>query len=358
MRRFSYSLLAAALFTGCGDTPAPAPAELRITPVVETASLGEDADDPAIWISPADPSASLILGVNKAPAPGGAIGVFDLDGTLVQLIDGIDRPNNVDLEYGFPLGGETVDIAVATERYRGRLRVFAVDPQERRLRDVSSADSLQVFAGEPGERAAPMGVSLYRRPSDNAFFAIVSRKEGPSGAYLWQYRLEDDGAGRVRAVKVREFGAFSGTGEIEAVAVDDEFGHVYYADELAGIHKYHADPDHPNAAEEIQFFGQDGFQGDREGLAIYASAGGGYIVCTDQVVGGSAYPVYSRNAESPAALIGIVHGGADETDGIEATSAPLGPRFPSGLLVVMNSVGKNFMLYDWRDVEAALETSK
>ena len=208
MRRFSYSLLAAALFTGCGDTPAPAPAELRITPVVETASLGEDADDPAIWISPADPSASLILGVNKAPAPGGAIGVFDLDGTLVQLIDGIDRPNNVDLEYGFPLDRETVDIAVATERYRGRLRVFAVDPQERRLRDVSSADSLQVFAGEPGERAAPMGVSLYRRPSDNAFFAIVSRKEGPSGAYLWQYRLEDDGAGRVRAVKVREFGAF------------------------------------------------------------------------------------------------------------------------------------------------------
>ena len=156
MRRFSYSLLAAALFTGCGDTPAPAPAELRITPVVETASLGEDADDPAIWISPADPSASLILGVNKAPAPGGAIGVFDLDGTLVQLIDGIDRPNNVDLEYGFPLGGETVDIAVATERYRGRLRVFAVDPQERRLRDVSSADSLQVFSqANPGSGPRP-----------------------------------------------------------------------------------------------------------------------------------------------------------------------------------------------------------
>ena len=53
-------------------------------------------------------------------------------------------------------------------------------------------------------------------------------------------------------------------------------------------------------------------------------------------------------------LVGIVKGGADETDGIEATSVPLGARFPNGLLVVMNSVGKNFMLYDWRDVEAAL----
>lgn len=357
MRHLFSISLAAALLTGCGEPPAP-PMDPRIQPVVETASLGEDADDPAIWVNPADPAASLILGVNKAPAPAGAVGVFDLDGQLVQLIDGIDRPNNIDLEYGFPLGGETVDIAVATERYQSRLRVFAVDPQARRLRDVSSPDGLQVFAGETGERAAPMGVSLYRRPSDNAFFAIVSRKEGPTDGYLWQYRLEDDGAGRVRAVKVREFGAFSGTGEIEAVAVDDEFGHVYYADELAGVHKYHANPDHPAGAAQLQFFAQDGFQGDREGLAVYASAGGGYVLCTDQITGGSAYQVYSRSAESPAVLVGTVKGGADETDGIEATSAPLGPRFPNGLLVVMNSVGKNFMLYDWRDVATALAAAK
>lgn len=354
MRTFCYPLLAIGLLLGCGETPATQE-ELRIEPVVETASLGEDADDPAIWINSADPAQSLILGVNKAPAPAGAVGVFDLDGKLVQLIDGIDRPNNVDLEYGFVLGGETVDIAVATERYQSRLRVFAVDPVERRLRDVSSPDGLQVFVGETGERAAPMGVSLYRRPSDNAIFAIVSRKEGPMEGYLWQYRLEDDGAGRVRAVKVREFGAFSGTGEIEAVAVDDDFGHVYYADELAGVHKYHADPDQAGAAAQLQFFAQQGFQGDREGLAVYAAAGGGYILCTDQIVGGSAYQVYSRTSDSPAEFLGVVRGGADETDGIEATSAPLGPRFPNGLLVVMNSVGKNFMLYDWRDVETALK---
>ena len=32
-------------------------------------------------------------------------------------------------------------------------------------------------------------------------------------------------------------------GEIEAVAVDDAPGYVYYADEGNGTHKYHADPD-------------------------------------------------------------------------------------------------------------------
>jgi 3-phytase len=83
----------------------------------------------------------------------------------------------------------------------------------------------------------------------------------------------------VRAQKVREFGRFSGTKEIEAVAVDDELGYVYYADEGDGIHKYHADPDHPEAARELAHFGREGFQGDREGIAIYGLAGGrGYIV--------------------------------------------------------------------------------
>ena len=71
-----------------------------------------------------------------------------------------------------------------------------------------------------------MGIGLYRRPKDGAIFAIVSPKAGPKTNYLWQYRLDDDGTGRVKATFVRRFGAFSGNGEIEAVAVDDELGYV------------------------------------------------------------------------------------------------------------------------------------
>lgn len=356
MRFIFYLSIAAALLFSCSD--APPSAELRIHAVVATEPLGEDADDPAIWVNPADPSASLIFGVNKAPAPDGAVGVFDLDGKLLQLINGVDRPNNIDLEYGFPLGGQIVDIAVATERYQNRLRVFAVDPQERRLRDVSSSEGLQVFVGEVGERAAPMGVSIYRRPSDNAFFAIVSRKEGPAQGYLWQYRLEDNGEGLVQAVKVREFGVFSGTGEIEAVAVDDQLGYVYYADELAGIRKYHADPDQPDADKELELFADDAFEGDREGIAVFASESGGYIVCTDQIIGDSAYRFYSRETNAPARLIGVIRGGADETDGIEVTPQSLGPRFPHGALVVMNSSGRNFLVYDWREIASSLAASQ
>ena len=201
-----------------------------------------------------------------------------------------------------------------------------------------------------------MGIALYRRPRDGAVFAIVAPKTGPREGYLEQYRLEDDGAGRVRAVRVRSFGRFSGSGEIEAVAVDDALGYVYYADEGDGIHKYHADPDHPDAARELAHFGQAGFSADREGIAIYERDGQtGYIVCTDQIEGSSQYHVYRREGAAGrphdhSELLKVVAGGADSTDGLEITSAALGPRFPYGLMVAMNSKAHNFLVYRWEDV--------
>jgi 3-phytase len=50
-----------------------------------------------------------------------------------------------------------------------------------------------------------------------------------------------------------------------------------------------------------------------------------------------------------ATLLKIVRG-ADSTDGLEITSRPLGADFPAGLMVAMNSGGRNFLLYRWEDV--------
>ncbi len=331
-----------------------APVEVR--PVLGTDPVSKDPDDPAVWVNPVNPASSLIVGTNKTAAPDGAVVVFDLNGKTKQTISGIDRPNNVDIEYGLRLNGRNTDIAVLTERLKQRLRVFAISAAG--LRDISADTDLSVFAGEQGPRAAPMGIALYRRPRDGAIFAIVSRKTGPLHGYLWQYRLEDNGSGRVRAVKVREFGDFSGDGEIEAVAVDDELGFVYYADENFGIRKWSADPDDVRASRELAVFGQEGFRGNREGIAIYSRPGGkGYIVCTDQIRGGSLYRIYPREGspgrphEHP--LIKVIQGGADATDGLEITPHPLGPRFPSGLMIAMNSSGRNFLLYSWRDIARA-----
>ncbi len=353
-RRAACALLALAAFAACTR---PASNAVDVAPAGRTASVADDPDDPAIWVHPTDPARSLIIGTNKVEAPKGALVVFGLDGAARQTVDGLDRPNNVDVEYGLSVGGAATDIAVAAERLKGQLRIFRVG--EDGIADITSIGNTRVFSGRAGEEGAPMGVSLYRRPRDGAIFAVVAPKAGPREGYLGEYRLEDDGAGRVKATFVRYFGRFSGTGEIEAVAVDDALGYVYYADEGDGIHKYHADPEHAEAARELAHFGRDGFRADREGIAIYArDDGSGYVVCTDQIEGASEYRIFLREGEpgrphDHGRVVKVVRGGADSTDGLEITSRALGPRFPAGLMVAMNSGPKNFLTFRWEDVARA-----
>jgi len=345
--------------------PAPSPLSkaLEIEAAYATASIPNDPDDPAIWVHPTDPSRSVIVATMKVGAPAGAIVTFGMDGQIRQIISGIDRPNNVDVEYAFRLSGVEADIAVATERLKRQLRVFRIDRSDGRLTDLGG---IPILADQQGEAGAPMGIGLYRRQRDGATFAIVAPKEGPQSGYLWQYRLADAGNGRIAATFVRRFGTFSATtlreeNEIEAVAVDDELGYVYYADEAGGIHKWHADPDHPDAARELANFGRTGFRGDREGIAIYRLPDGkGYIVCTDQLDEDSEYHVYARegSAQNPhdhSREIAVFRGGVDATDGLEISSGALGPDLPHGVMIAMNSGPKNFMVFRWQDVAAAVQ---
>jgi 3-phytase len=321
-----------------------------------TEPVGDDADDPAIWRNSRNPAASLLLGTNKAAAPNGALVVFDLNGRIRQIVSGLDRPNNVDVEYGLQLGEELVDVAVVTERNRGTLRVYKIPANGAPLVDISATGGLDVFEGEKGLLGAPMGIGLYRRARDGAVYAVVSRKAGPTQGYLWQYRLEDDGQRRVVATKVRELGRASINAEIEAVAVDDALGYVYYAEEALGIHKWHADPDHPKAGRELSVFGRSGFYGDREGIAIYSrTAHTGFIVVADQIKGRSRYLVFRREGgrRSPhdhSETVRIIDRGADDTDGLDAAAFQFGSSFPRGFLVAMNSRDRNFLVYRWEDL--------
>jgi 3-phytase len=346
-----------------GQTPAPAAAPspsavTAIKPLRATEPLPQDVDDPAVWINRKDPSRSLLLGTMKVATPDGALAVFGLDGKVRQLLKGPNRPNNVDVEYGLDIDASPTDIAVVTERLGRRLRVYAIAPDGSGLRDIS-AGQMPILEGATGDEGAPMGIGLYRRPKDGAVFAIVSPKAGPKEKYLWQYRLADEGTGRIKATFVRRFGTFSGLGEIEAIAVDDELGFVYYADEGTGIHKWLADPDAPGADQELALFGTTGYQQDREGLGIYTlPEGKGYIVSVDQLQGDSIFHIYRREGEpgkphDHSRELLTFRGGADGTDGLDVSSGMLGPDFPEGLVIAMNSAGRNFLVFRWRDVAAA-----
>lgn len=351
--RRAFRVLAVALFVlaTVGALQAPAVVTGRATSAVPF-----DPDDPAIWINRRNPERSLVLGTIKAPAPDGGLAVFGLDGALRTILRGADRPNNVDVEYGLTLGGKPVDIAVLTERLGRRLRAYAISPDGESITDVSGPSLAPILTGIGGDAGAPMGIGLYRRPRDGAVFAIIAPKAGATTNYLAEYRLADDGSGRVGARLVRRFGTFSGGKEIEAVAVDDALGFVYYADETFGIHKWYADPDHPSAGRELALFGTKGYIGDREGLGVYANADGtGYLVSVDQRPGQSVFHVYLRQGErgnphDHSREVATFVAGADSTDGLDVVSAPLGPNWPQGLLAAMNSAPRNFLLIDWRDV--------
>ena len=121
-----------------GAAPPPTVVAARLQATVSSDQVPTDPDDPAIWLHPTDPARSLVIGTNKVAAPDGALVVYGLDGKIRQTISGIDRPNNVDVEYGFRLGGESIDIAVTTERLKHRLRVFRIDPGDGRLAGVGT----------------------------------------------------------------------------------------------------------------------------------------------------------------------------------------------------------------------------
>ncbi|RZL46249.1 MAG: phytase, partial [Pedobacter sp.] len=200
-----------------------------LSPAIVTEKVRHDSDDPAIWINPADATKSLIIGTDKDKD--GGLYAFDLKGKVVKRVNNIQRPNNVDIAYGFNLNGKKVDIAITTERETNKLRIFT-------LPDLTAVDNggLEVFAGE--QERGPMGIALYTRPSDHAIFAVVGRKSGPTEGYLWQYQLADVGNGIITGKVVRKFGKYSGKKEIEAIAVDNDMGFIYYSDEQTGVRKY------------------------------------------------------------------------------------------------------------------------
>ena len=100
-------ILVVVVFAGCrnvehvdaGNTPPPAVLASRVPAAISSDQVPTDPDDPAIWLHPTNPARSLVIGTNKVAAPEGALVVYGLDGRIRQTISGIDRPNNVDVEY-------------------------------------------------------------------------------------------------------------------------------------------------------------------------------------------------------------------------------------------------------------------
>ena len=345
------------ILIGCEDNTTNADQHLNtIRPKYITEATKHDSDDPAIWIHPTNPALSLILGTDKDED--GALYVYNLEGKIIQnkVIRGLKRPNNIDVAYGLETSFGIFDIAIVSERLTGKIRIFSLP----NLKEIDGG-GIAVYVGEKEEEYRDlMGIAAYHDKQTNKIYVIPGRKNGPKdGTYLWQYELFGDQESKtVKAKLVRKFGQFSGKKEIEAIAVDNELGFIYYSDETIGIRKYHAKPSKGN--EELALFGTKDFTEDNEGISIYKKdEKTGYILISDQQR--NTFNVYPRegalNNVHKHKLICRVPLQTIGSDGNDVTPLSLNKNFKTGLFVAM-SESKVFHYYQWEQIEEFILKNK
>ena len=321
-------------------TPAIAPT-LETPPTIRVRDPGNpDADDPAIYVHPEDPSQSFVITSLKDAG----LAVYDLNGEELQVILPEDiRYNNVDIVYGFELNGEIVDLAVASDRRNDTLAIYQINPDTRQLNNITADDIPEtIFGIDDGEQTA-YGLATYTSPIYGNDYIFVTQRDGN---LIAQLELADNGEGEVTASVIRTLELPVPTGDSEdsqseGIVIDRELGIGYVAmEEEVGILKFNAEPDAVDELTVIQPLNSDFLTPDIEGLTIYyGPEGTGYLIASSQ--GDNTYPVFRRegNNEYLGSFVLGAEGfidGVEESDGLDIINVPLGSEFPSGLLVVQD----------------------
>ncbi|MEU6803605.1 phytase [Streptomyces neyagawaensis] len=381
-------------------TAAPAgagtPALPMVTATGETAALHDDeaggnsdADDPAIWRNPADPGRSLVV----ATAKEGGLRVYDLDARLVQSLpapkppaedDAPGRYNNVDLVTGLRTTAGRADVAVVSDRGNDRLRVYRIDPARPGgpLTDITDPAAAPVFSADQAEindQRTAYGLATWTDRTSGRAYALVSRRERTRLALL---ELVPAAHGRVGYRTVRTLDLPSAfrlpdattwspcaePGElpqVEGMVVDPATGTLYAGQEDIGIWRLRADlTGRPVLVDKVKEYGVPGtydeeteecvpgadpghggkrLSADVEGLTLLQERDGdGYLLASSQ--GDDTFALYDREVSEDNEYEGGFRIGAatptldgvQECDGAAILNAPLGRRYPRGLLVVQD----------------------
>jgi 3-phytase len=315
---------AATTASGAGGTLSQIPSSPL--PTVESESLPAGsvtdlADDSAIYANPTSPELSVVIADDKDDSNGG-VAVFNMQGKLLQFRqDG--KIGNIDLRADFPLGGKPIVLVGANNRTGDTLMFWQLDPTKQQL---------SAPIGEGTKTVSPnYGFCMYHSARTGKFYAFVSQETGTST--LEQYELGES-AGKVTATKVRSFEVGSIT---EGCVADDDLGRLYVAQEDVALWRYDAEPTGGSTRSAVATVGESGVVSDLEGVALAKGPGtSGYIVVSIQSQ--SRFAVYDRESNAPLRTFTVGANGAidatSETDGLDISTANLGPGFPKGALVV------------------------
>ncbi|MFF0203975.1 phytase [Streptomyces sp. NPDC005017] len=384
------------VMAAAATVPAEAASLPQVHPRAETAALYDDeaggnanADDPAIWRNAASPDRSLVV----ATAKEGGLRVYDLDAREVQSIpapaapgadDAPGRFNNVDLVQGMRLSGGRADLAVVSDRGSDRLRIYRIDRDRPGgpLTDVTDPAARPVFSADQAEindQRTVYGLATWTDRATGKAYALVSRRNETRLALL-ELTAGPRGTVGYRTVRTLDLPSsfrlpdgtsWSPCGEpderpqVEGMVVDPADGTLYAGQEDVGIWRLRADlTGRPRLMDKVRGYGVPGtydeeteecapgadpgyggehLSADVEGLTILAERDGdGYLLASSQ--GDDTFAAYDREpAEDNEYEAGFRVTGVSETldgseacDGAAVLSAPLGSRYPNGLLVVQD----------------------
>lgn len=323
----------ASLLAGCA---ASGPVITGLPPVQVTASgetqpvgtsRADAADDPAIWVDPANPTRALIVATDKKAG----LHVYDLTGKSLAFTKG-GLVNNVDV---------AGDIIVASDRNDGvnaHLAVFRLDPAKPAIAALGRASAgtgeaygLCLKTRAPG---APITAALIVK--DGTVRVGTLTVEGtPAFAMQWAYKIPTQAEGCV----------FDGDT-------------LYVGEENAGI--WRLVPNGTTAdASLVAPVDNQRLVADLEGLATIDHKGRRYLIASSQ--GDNAYALFRLPAMDYVGRFAVAagdYGATSETDGIEAVAGNFGATYPDGIFIAQDGDNapnaQNFKIVRWDRIAAAL----
>lgn len=305
---------------------------VQVTAAGETDPVGtgraDAADDPAIWVDPANPNHALIIATDKKAG----IHVYDLTGKGRAFLTG-GLVNNVDV---------SGNIIVASDRNDGvnaHLAVFRLDPATPSLTALGRAPAgsgeaygLCLKKTAPG---APITAALIIKDGTVRVGTLTVDSAAPSFAVEWEYKIPTQSEGCV----------FDGDT-------------LYVGEEDAGI--WQLVPNGKTAtARMVAPVDNQRLVADVEGLATIDHKGQRYLLASSQ--GDNAYAVFKLPGVEYVGRFAVAagkFGATSETDGIEAVAGNFGPDYPDGLFLAQDGdnapKAQNFKLVRWDLIAAAL----
>jgi len=340
MRKFLFALLFSSVFSTVNG-------QLKnVHAVHETDDVTSynSADDPAIYLHPTNSDSSFFIGTDKAS--NGRLELYNMDGSRFWSTPAGKSLNNVDVLYGFPLGGDTVDIVGATNRTHNRLEMYVVDDASRSLINSTGSTSAGL--------TALYGFTFYKDVCNGKYYAFITLKN--SSGFVYQFELTDSGSGTIDATLVRQI--LNLPTRTEGMVVDQVLGHLYVAEEVVGVWKYDADPAGGSSRVLMDTIGGVGHLSmGIEGIAMYYSTDStGYVLVSSQST--STFQVYEREGNN--AFVGefaITAGVLPEcykADGIDVLSFPISSTYPNGVFIshdnAPNGQYTNYITVPWESI--------